>query len=395
MIVVTTPTGQIGCQVLDRLLAAGTDPGDRPRPGPPVGRVRAQAEVVQGSHADPDVRRRAWAPTGVLAGAADARGRQCRGPLPRLHRATVRGDRRPGFRRVVGVSTLGRRVAKNAGRSRRRWPRTRRSRPGGALPGAVPAVPDGESAGPGRCDARCWARSSWPLEEDVVSTQPARPATSPPRRPDCSWTTPGRDRRTSPLVGPDDLSPYGHGPGHLRSPAATRYAYNGKTRQRGLQGDHAALRRERSLGTGPRRHGRGSERGRLRGRAPHRVSGPDWLPPVVRGGAQAGLPGLSTRAAHLLRAATAGRRTDAGSRPAARRGQCTAAGRCGGPSRPRTARRPPGVGPRPGCPVGTRTSTVSVSPSRRHPPRLDRRASRAPPSPGQAAAGERGDANRR
>ncbi len=56
MIVVTTPTGQIGRQVLDRILDNGEavrviarDPSRLP------GRVTARAEVVPGSHADTDV----------------------------------------------------------------------------------------------------------------------------------------------------------------------------------------------------------------------------------------------------------------------------------------------------------------------------------------------------
>ena len=55
MIVITTPTGQIGGQVLDRLLERGgevrvvvRDPSRLPE------HVRARAEVVQGSHADAD-----------------------------------------------------------------------------------------------------------------------------------------------------------------------------------------------------------------------------------------------------------------------------------------------------------------------------------------------------
>ena len=64
MIVITTPTGQIGRQVLDRVLDSGEaarviarDPSRLPA------RVRARAEVVQGSHADAD------AITKALAGA--------------------------------------------------------------------------------------------------------------------------------------------------------------------------------------------------------------------------------------------------------------------------------------------------------------------------------------
>ena len=64
MIVITTPTGQIGRQVLDRVLDSGEaarviarDPSRLPA------RVRARAEVVPGSHGD------AGAITKALAGA--------------------------------------------------------------------------------------------------------------------------------------------------------------------------------------------------------------------------------------------------------------------------------------------------------------------------------------
>jgi len=55
MIVITTPTGDIGQQVLDRVLNSGKavrviarDPSRLPA------RVRARAEVMQGSHGDAD-----------------------------------------------------------------------------------------------------------------------------------------------------------------------------------------------------------------------------------------------------------------------------------------------------------------------------------------------------
>ena len=62
MIVITTPTGDIGRQVLDRVLDSGQavrviarDPSRLPQ------RVRARAEVVQGSHGDADAITRALA----------------------------------------------------------------------------------------------------------------------------------------------------------------------------------------------------------------------------------------------------------------------------------------------------------------------------------------------
>ena len=62
MLVLTSPTGQIGRQVLDRVLdhrepirVIARDPGRLPT------RVRERVDVVQGSHGDPDVIDRAFA----------------------------------------------------------------------------------------------------------------------------------------------------------------------------------------------------------------------------------------------------------------------------------------------------------------------------------------------
>ena len=62
MIVITTPTGLIGRQVLDRVLA-GDEPvrvivRDRSRLSP---QTRERVEVVDGSHGDPEVVDRAFA----------------------------------------------------------------------------------------------------------------------------------------------------------------------------------------------------------------------------------------------------------------------------------------------------------------------------------------------
>ena len=55
MIVITTPTGQIGRQVLDRILDSGEEARVIVRdPSRLSARVRARAEVVQGSHGDAD-----------------------------------------------------------------------------------------------------------------------------------------------------------------------------------------------------------------------------------------------------------------------------------------------------------------------------------------------------
>ncbi|MGW6057426.1 NAD(P)H-binding protein [Streptomyces sp. NPDC055189] len=123
MIVVTTPTGQIGREVLDHLLDtpdAAARTGIRVIVRDPARlseRVRAQVEVVRGSHADPAVLKEAcegadrlfWlVPPSPRAESVEGHFRDFTEPL----RAVV-GDQ--GIRRLVGVSSLGRSVAKNAG----------------------------------------------------------------------------------------------------------------------------------------------------------------------------------------------------------------------------------------------------------------------------------------
>jgi len=121
MIVVTTPTGQIGRQVLDRLLNApdaeagirviARDPARLPE------RVREHVEVVRGSHADPAVLKEACADADRVFWLVP--------PTPQVD--SVQGHfhdfteplceviGHQGVGRVVSVSTLGRGVAKNAG----------------------------------------------------------------------------------------------------------------------------------------------------------------------------------------------------------------------------------------------------------------------------------------
>ncbi|MER6784885.1 NAD(P)H-binding protein [Streptomyces sp. NPDC000658] len=121
MIVVTTPTGQIGREVLSRLLDADQGAAavrvivrDPARLSP---RDRERVEVVRGSHADPAVLKEAcegadrifWLvpPT---SGTEDVEGhfRAFTEPLCEVIDAG-------GVERVVAVSTLGRGVARNAG----------------------------------------------------------------------------------------------------------------------------------------------------------------------------------------------------------------------------------------------------------------------------------------
>ncbi|MDN3026979.1 NAD(P)H-binding protein [Streptomyces sp. S.PB5] len=118
MIVITTPTGQIGRQVLEHLVdrAEGVrvivrDPARLPA------RVRERVEVVVGSHADPVVLKEAcqgadrvfWlVPPTPGAQSVEGHFRAFTEPLCRLI-----GEQ--GVERVVAVSTLGRGVARNAG----------------------------------------------------------------------------------------------------------------------------------------------------------------------------------------------------------------------------------------------------------------------------------------
>ncbi|MFI5468941.1 NAD(P)H-binding protein [Streptomyces cacaoi] len=121
MIVITTPTGQIGREVLARLLDAGNGATpvrvivrDPARLSP---QTRERVEVVQGSHADPVVLKEACAgadrvfwlvPPTPGADSVEGHFRAFTDPL-----CEVIGGQ--GVERVVAVSTLGRGIAENAG----------------------------------------------------------------------------------------------------------------------------------------------------------------------------------------------------------------------------------------------------------------------------------------
>ncbi|WP_062643093.1 NAD(P)H-binding protein [Streptomyces maremycinicus] len=121
MIVITTPTGQIGREVLARVLDA--DDGATPvrvivrDPARLSPEVRGRVEAVQGSHADPAVLKEAcegadrifWlVPPTPGAASVEGHFRTFTEPL-----CEVVGGR--GVERVVSVSTLGRGVAEHAG----------------------------------------------------------------------------------------------------------------------------------------------------------------------------------------------------------------------------------------------------------------------------------------
>jgi uncharacterized protein YbjT (DUF2867 family) len=111
MIVITAPTGNIGHQVLDHVLAAGRparvivrDPGKLPAD------VRERVEVVQGSHGDPQVVARAFDGADALfwllppdRQAADAHEAYSGFTRPAAH-----AIREHGVTHVVSVSALGR-----------------------------------------------------------------------------------------------------------------------------------------------------------------------------------------------------------------------------------------------------------------------------------------------
>ncbi|MFF5468299.1 NAD(P)H-binding protein [Streptomyces achromogenes] len=121
MILVTTPTGRIGGQVLASLLDAGDAAGpvrvvvrDPARLAP---HVRDRVETVTGSHADPDVMAKACAgadrvfwlvPPSLTADSVEGHFRAFTRPL-------VDAIQAQGVERVVAVSTLGRGVARHAG----------------------------------------------------------------------------------------------------------------------------------------------------------------------------------------------------------------------------------------------------------------------------------------
>lgn len=118
MIVVTTPTGQIGSKVVGLLLVAGEAVRVVVRdPARLAPEVRDKVEVVQGSTDDEEVLSRAfegaeslfWLVPPSFQEAGDAE------YYLRFTRPACRAIRSRGVKRVVGISALGRGGAKNAG----------------------------------------------------------------------------------------------------------------------------------------------------------------------------------------------------------------------------------------------------------------------------------------
>ncbi|WP_037568443.1 NAD(P)H-binding protein [Phaeacidiphilus oryzae] len=118
MLVITAPTGQIGRQVLEKVLEGNQpvrvvvrDPGRLPQP------VRERVEVVQGTHSDPAVLSEAFAGADTVFWLVppDVRAESVEGHVLGFTRPACDAIKDQGVRRVVGISTLGRGLAKNAG----------------------------------------------------------------------------------------------------------------------------------------------------------------------------------------------------------------------------------------------------------------------------------------
>lgn len=118
MIVITTPTGQIGQQVLDNILESGEPirviARDPSRLSP---HVRERVEVIRGSHDDVDVVTKAFAGADCVFWLVppNPHAKSVEGYYAGVTRPACEAIKRQGVKRVVGVSTLGRGFATNAG----------------------------------------------------------------------------------------------------------------------------------------------------------------------------------------------------------------------------------------------------------------------------------------
>ena len=118
MIVITTPTGRIGRQVLDALLA-----GEQPvrvivrDPSRLPAQVRERVDVVPGSHGDSGAVMKAFAGADSVFWVVppDSRTDSVEGHYLNWTRPACEAITRHGVKRVVAVSTLGTGIEKNAG----------------------------------------------------------------------------------------------------------------------------------------------------------------------------------------------------------------------------------------------------------------------------------------
>jgi uncharacterized protein YbjT (DUF2867 family) len=115
MIVITTPTGDIGSQVLAILLGSAASSGEKIRvivrdPARLPGPARDQVDVVAGSHADPDVVDRAFAGADAVFWVVppDPHAPSLEAAFSGFTQAAAQAFRTRGVGQVVGVSALGR-----------------------------------------------------------------------------------------------------------------------------------------------------------------------------------------------------------------------------------------------------------------------------------------------
>jgi uncharacterized protein YbjT (DUF2867 family) len=111
MIVITTPAGQIGHQVLDNLLESGEELRVIARdPSALTADIRERAEVVEGSHGDPAVvdEGSAGADAVFWLTPLDPRAPSVEAAYVGFTRPATEAFKRQGVKRVVGVSALGR-----------------------------------------------------------------------------------------------------------------------------------------------------------------------------------------------------------------------------------------------------------------------------------------------
>lgn len=124
MIVVTTPTGAIGRQLLNNLLRSGQPirvivrDSSSLRP-----EIRARIEVVEGSHGDAAVVGRAFAGAEAVFWLVppDPRAVSVEAAYVDFSRPACAAIQSQGVKRVVGVSAVGRGVMENAGPSSASW----------------------------------------------------------------------------------------------------------------------------------------------------------------------------------------------------------------------------------------------------------------------------------
>ena len=121
MIVITTPAGQIGRQVLSNLLHSGEQLRVIARdPSKLAAGVRKDLDIVEGSHGDAAVVDKAFAGADAVLWVtpADRRAPSVQAAFAGFTGPAAEAFTRHGVGRVVGVSTLGRGTSGEMGRTR-------------------------------------------------------------------------------------------------------------------------------------------------------------------------------------------------------------------------------------------------------------------------------------